>query len=186
MHPLVLLVGKSEAEVATHTAIIVAIVAFVSTILGASIGAFTTYSLAVRRERADRDKDNRAHATEVKRAARLIDVELTNAQTLAEIAIKKKYWNVDAELPIEAWQKYGGTIAPDLSNQAWLAVMLAFQALKDIKGTRALYLGGVLRDVPLSDKSIEGIDVMQRDVTLGREALAPFAYWDQVPARMGK
>jgi hypothetical protein len=68
------------------------------------------------------------------------------------------------------------TITPDLSNQAWLAVMIAFQAVEHIKGARALYLSGVLRDLPISDKSIEGIDVMQRDVTRGREALAPFAY----------
>lgn len=167
------------------TAIIVAIVGFVSAILGASIGAFTTYILAVRREHAERDKDNRAHAIEVKRAARLIDMELAKAQTLAEIALKKRHWNVDAELSVEPWQKFGGTIAPDLSNQAWLAVMIAFQALEDIKGCRALCLGSVLRDVPLSDKSIDGIDVMQRDVRLGREALAPFAYWGEVPAKMG-
>ena len=38
------------------TAIIVAIVAFVSAILGASISAVTNYILAVRRERADAAK----------------------------------------------------------------------------------------------------------------------------------
>jgi hypothetical protein len=166
------------------TAIIVAIVGFASAILGASIGAFTTYALEVKRERADRDKDNRAHAIEVKRTARLLDLELVKAQTLADIAIKKRYWNVDAELSIEAWQKFSGTIAPDLSNQAWLAVMMAFQALEDIKGCRALCLGSVLRDEPLSDKSIEGIDVMQRDVRLGREALAPFSFGYQVPEKL--
>jgi hypothetical protein len=158
------------------TAIIVAIVAFVSTIVGASIGAATTYLLAKRRERADRDKENRDHTIEVKRAARLMDVELAKAQALVDVAYRKRYWVVEAELSIEAWQKYGGTIAPDLSNQAWLAVMIAFQAVEHIKGARALYLSGVLRDLPISDKSIEGIDVMQRDVTRGREALAPFAY----------
>jgi hypothetical protein len=55
--------------VAMSTAIIVAIVAFVSTILGACIGACTNYILAVRRELADTAKDGRVHAVEVKRAA---------------------------------------------------------------------------------------------------------------------
>jgi hypothetical protein len=128
------------------TAIIVAIVAFASTILGASVGAVTNYILAVRRERADTAKDNRAHAVEVKRAARLIDMELAKAQALAEISLTKRYWVPipDAELSAEAWQKYGGNIAPDLSDQAWHAVTIAFIALEHVKGTRALYLAGAL------------------------------------------
>jgi hypothetical protein len=66
-----------------NTAILVAIVAFVSTILGATIGPVTNHILAVRRARADRDKEKREHAVEVKRAARLLDSELANAQVLA-------------------------------------------------------------------------------------------------------
>jgi hypothetical protein len=164
------------------TAIIVAIVAFVSTILGACIGAYTNYILAVRRERADTAKDDRAHAIEVKRAARLIDLEFSRALALVEVAYRKRYWVVEAELSIEAWQKYGSTIAPDLSHPAWAAVITAVQAVEHIKGTRALYLSGALCDLPISDKNLEGVDVMQRDVTQGREALAPFAYQDQVLA----
>jgi hypothetical protein len=168
------------------TAIIVAIVAFASTILGASIVAVTNYILAVRREREDTAKDNRAHAIEVKRAARLIDMELGKAQALAEISLRKRYWVPipDAELSAEAWQKYGGIIAPDLSDQAWHTVTIAFVALEHIKGSRAVYLAGALRDLPISDESAQGVDVMLRDVTRGREALAPFAFPDQVLAKI--
>jgi hypothetical protein len=168
------------------TTIIVAIVAFASTILGASIVAVTNYILAVKRERADAAKDNRTRAVEVKRAARLIDMELAKAEALAKISITKRYWVPipDAELSAEAWQKYGGNIAPDLSDQAWHAVTIAFIALEHVKGTRALYLAGALRDLPISDESAEGVDVMLRDVTRGREALAPFAYQDQVLAKI--
>jgi len=158
------------------TAIIVAIVALVSTVVGATIGAATNYILAVRRERSERDQENRTRAVDIKRASRLIDLELAKAEALAKISITKRHWVPisDAELSAEAWQKHSGTIAPYLSDQAWQAVMIAFLALEHIKGTRAIYLAGALRDQPISDKSAEGVDVMLRDVALGREALGLF------------
>jgi hypothetical protein len=142
-----------------NTAIIVAIVALVATIIGATIGATTNYFLAARRERADRDRDrdSRNHAVEVKRAARLIDLELAKAQALADISIRKRYWVDGAVLSTEAWQKYGGTIAPDLSNLAWHAVTVAFLAVEHIEGSRVLYVGGPLRDKPISDGNADRI-----------------------------
>jgi hypothetical protein len=161
------------------TAIIVAIVAFVSTILGATIGAVTNYVLAVRRERSDRDQASRTLAIEIKRASRLIDLELKKAQALARISINKRYWvpNPDAELlTTEAWQDHGATIAPYLSDQAWQAVTLALMAAEHIKGSRASYLAGPLNELPISDELAAGVDPMLRDVTLGRDALAPYAF----------
>src|ERR1700722_13292445 len=157
-----------------NIAIMVATVALVATIIGATIGATANYILAVRRERADTERDNRNHAIEVKREARLLDRELLLAQSLADILIEKRYWVQDTELSTEAWQKYGGTIAPDLSNEAWHAVTIAFVAVEHIKVSRALYLSGVLRDRPISEGHAEGVAPMLRDVTLGRGALAPF------------
>jgi hypothetical protein len=148
-----------------------AIIALVSAIAGASIAAATSYILAVRREKADREKDERVTAIEVKRAARLIDVELSRAQALAALSIEKRYWVLDVELSTEAWQKHCGTIAPYLSDQDWHAVMIAFQAVENIKGAKALYLSGVLRDAPISDNLSEGVAPMLRDVTRGRDAL---------------
>jgi hypothetical protein len=165
-----------------NTAIIVAIVALVSTIVGAAIAAATNYLLAARRERADREIDSHSHAIEVKRAARLLDMELAKAQALADISIRKRYWVAGAELSTEAWQKYGGTIAPDLSNLAWHAITVAFLAVEHIEGSRALYVGGALHDRPISDGNAEGVAPMLRDVTLGREALAPFVWVIPTPA----
>ena len=161
-----------------NTAIIVAIVALVSTIVGAAIVAATNYLLAARRERADKETDSRSHAIEIKRAARLLDMELAKAQALATIAIEKRYWVDSAELSTEAWQTYGGTIAPDLSNLAWHTVTVAFLAVGHIEGSRALYVGGALHDRPISDRNAEGVAPMLRDVTLGREALAPIVWND--------
>jgi len=162
-----------------NTAIVVAIVALVSTIVGATIGAATNYALAARRERADGERDSRNHAIEVKRAARLLDLELKKAEALADVSIRKRYWFAGAVLSTEAWQKYGGIIAPDLSNHAWHAVAMAFMAVEHIEGARALYEGSPLRDRPISDDNADGVAPMLRDVTLGREALAPFAQDDR-------
>jgi hypothetical protein len=111
------------------TAIIVAVVALVSTIVGATIGAVTNYVLAVRRERADSDKDNRSHAIEVRRAARLIDAELLQAQAAAGICIEKKHWwSGDVQpLATEAWKKYSAIIAVDLSDRLGMRSSLPFR-----------------------------------------------------------
>ena len=166
--------NPSDAGAATNTAIIVAIVAFASTILGASVGAVTNYILAVRRERSERDQENRVHAVEVKRASRLIDLELSKAQATAEISITKKYW-VDAEISTEVWQNHCGTIAPDLSDEAWILVTTAFIAAEHIRTSRALYLEGPLADLPISDELTEVFSKMLRDIKEGRDALAPYA-----------
>jgi len=165
------------------TAIIVAIVALVSTIVGAAIGAGTTYVLAARRERVDRGIESRNHAIEVKRAARLLDLELNKAKALAELAISKRYWIADTVLSTEAWEKYGGVIAPDLSNVAWNDVTLAFLAVGHIQGARAFYQAGVLHDSPISDNIAGTIAPMVTDVTRGRESLAPFVYGDDLHLR---
>jgi len=156
------------------TAIIVAIVALVSTIVGATIGATTTYVLVARRKCVDRGIESRNHAIEVKRAARLLDLELHKAQGLAELAISKRYWVADAVLSTGAWEKYGGVVAPDLSNVAWNDVSIAFLAVGHIEGARAFYQAGVLHDSPMSDNIAVAIAPMATDVTRGREALAPF------------
>lgn len=121
------------------TAIIVAIVALVSTIVGATIGAATTYVLAARGERVDRGIESGNHAIEVKRVARLLDLELHKAQGLPELAISKRYWVADTVLSTEAWEKYGSVVAPDLSNVAWNDVFIAFLAVGHIEGARTFY-----------------------------------------------
>jgi len=102
-------------------AIIVAIVAFVSTIMGATIGAATTYVLAVRRERADRMTDERHHAVDVRRAGRLVDSELMWAAAAANHCIEEKRLGMARTpvlpLPIEVRLKCLETIASDLSNE---------------------------------------------------------------------
>ncbi|HVS27667.1 MAG TPA: hypothetical protein VHE58_10330 [Burkholderiales bacterium] len=120
-----------------NVTIIVAIVALVSTIIGATIGAATTYMLSVRRERADKERDDRNHAVEVKRAARLIGLDLLWARTAANYWVEEKTWS-HPDVPIlslstEARQKYLDTIATDLSEDAWNSVTTALQSADSIR-----------------------------------------------------
>src|SRR5687768_9953894 len=62
--------GRNELTV------FVAVLGLAGVLVGAGITAGTNYLLAGRRERAENERERRTHATEVKRAARLIDAEL--------------------------------------------------------------------------------------------------------------
>lgn len=165
------------------TAIIVAIVALVSTVVGATIGAATNYALEARRERADKERDKRNHAIDVKRAARLIDAELMRAQAAAAVCVEKRHWwSADVpQLSTEAWQMHSGSVAPDLSDQAWTAVTAALEAADNIRTARQLAVNAGLVANAISDAGAERLAPMLRDIKLGRAALAPFVV-DSPPA----
>jgi hypothetical protein len=159
---------------ASDPAILVAIVALVSTITGATIGAATNYLIA----RSDRVRDDRLHAIKVKRAARLIDAELTRAEAAAEIAIEKRHWwSTDVpDLSTEVWRKYSGTIAADLSDLAWQALILANESVDNIRSARANAVEAGLVAVDISDEIAATLARMRSDLTRGRDALAPYSY----------
>jgi hypothetical protein len=164
-------------EQSLNVAIIVASVAFVSTILGATIGAVTNYVLAVRRERADKMRDARNHAIEVKRAARLIDVELSRAATAAQICLEKRHWwSRDVHpLTTEAWQTHNVTLASDLTDQAWLAIRIGIEAVDHIRLARDISIAAGLEEKAISDTTADSLAPMLKDIELGRDALAPLA-----------
>ena len=135
----------------------------------------------MRRERTDRQRDNRNHAIEVKRAARLIDAELLRAQAAAHICIEKKHWwSADVELSTEAWQKHSGTIAPDLSDRAWADVTMALEAVDHVRGARNAAVGAGLGTSAIPEATADQLAPMLRDIKLGRGALAPFVF-DALP-----
>jgi len=86
------------------TAIIVAIVALVATIVGAAIGAAASYFVALRQERATTESDKRRNAIETKRAARLLYAELNRAASLVDMALDHREWWPDVvKVSSEAW-----------------------------------------------------------------------------------
>lgn len=154
-----------------------AIFGLVGVIVGGIITASSNYFLAVRRERADTDRDSRASAIEVKRAARLIAMELARAQAMATFAINERRW-FDWNLTTEAWQKYAATVAPILSNEAWSDVSIAFVALEYTEASKNEYLSSALRDIPIPDNIAELITPKLENIKRGHEAVGPYAFGD--------
>jgi hypothetical protein len=158
-----------------NVAIVVAIVALVSTILGAAIGAWTTYVLAKRRERADREKEDRDHAVEVKRAARCLDSELLWVRATADRWVKERTWASKAvplfSLSNEARQKYLDTIAPDLSDEAWTSVINALQAAETIRVINGMPWD---RAAAIPDDMTETFVPLLTSIDKGRVGLAPY------------
>jgi hypothetical protein len=161
-----------------NTTIIVAIVGVVSTIVGGVIGAATTYALAVRRETFDVMKERRNEAIEVKRAARLIDAELNRAAAAAHICVEKKHWWTQdvAPLSTEVWEKNGGTIAPHVSDQAWVAIIVAVEAVGNLRSDRAVAAEAGLITQPISDSTAAQLAPVLRDIERGRAALASLVF----------
>ena len=139
--------------------------------------ALYEYLATAPRSAGERREDDRNHPLEVKRVARLSDAELSRAEAAAHICVEKRHWwSGDApQLSNEAWQKHSGTIAPHLSDQAWLALRVAIEALDNIRTARALAVAASLEAVPIPDTTADALAPMLRDIKLGRAALAPFA-----------
>jgi len=120
--------------------IISAIFGLVGVIVGGGITAGSNYLLYQKRVQTERERESRNHAIEVKRASRLIDADLSRASAAARICVEERHWwstDVPA-LTVEGWQQYRGIIAPELSNNDWLAVRLAVEAVDNLKTGRDL------------------------------------------------
>lgn len=120
--------------------IISAISGLVGVIVGGIITAVSNYLLYQNREKTERKRDRRNCVIEIKRASRLIDADLLRAQAAANICVEKRHWwSADAPpLTVEGWQQYRSIIAPELSNNAWLAVCIAVEAVYNLKSARDL------------------------------------------------
>jgi hypothetical protein len=155
-----------------------AIFGLVGVLVGGIITSVSSYLLDRRRELVDRQRDSRNRAIELKRAARLIDAELSRAQAAARICTERgHWWSPEAQLSRKAWEQYGGVIAPDLSDTAWLAVRVAIEAADQL----SLCRGQGTTDI--SDGIVEEIVPILRDIEAGRLALSPFAR--EVPPASG-
>jgi hypothetical protein len=162
-----------------------AIFGLLGVVVGGLITAGSSYLLDRRRERGDREREGRSHDIEIKRAARLIDAELLHAQAAASLWIeKRRWWIADASpLATEAFQKYGGVIAPHLSDDAWLHLLVAVDAVEHIKiAHRWASETGVL-DKDVSEKTAGEVMPMLSDVKQGRRDIAQLV-WDVPPASL--
>jgi hypothetical protein len=153
------------------TAIIVAGIGLFGVLVGGMITAGANFVLAVRRERVEAQRDRRSNAIEVKRASRLIVLELSGAEVSAKICVEKRRWWVDPniQLKTEAWRKYGDVLAPALSDAEWRAVSIAFVAVQQLLSNTEITV------LEITDTLAAGISIMLRDIQNGRLALEPYA-----------
>lgn len=120
--------------------IISAISGLVGVIVGGIITAVSNFLLYQKREKTERKRDRRNRVVEITRASRLIDADLSWAQAAANICVEKRHWwsAVTPPLTVEGWQQYRGIIAPELSNNAWQAVIVAVEAVHHLNTARDL------------------------------------------------
>ncbi len=151
-----------------------AIFGLLGVLVGGLITSVSNYHLAVRRDRADQ----RIHAIEVKRAARLIELELAVAHTVAKGIVEMGLFS-DQPLSIESWQKWGPVLAPELSNADWDAVSLAIIAVERIEWFRARNAAGteIDNDTPegrMSEYRARTVANQLAAVKRGRDAVLLF------------
>jgi hypothetical protein len=100
--------------------ILVAIIAFVGTIVGGTIVTAGNYFLARMREQTEAARAAEIQAGELKMAARLIASELQQDYLTVEYYVKeRRWWRPDEELSTEAWKGYKHLLAPHLPYDAW-------------------------------------------------------------------
>ncbi|MFL6518604.1 MAG: hypothetical protein ACJ8NS_00130 [Chthoniobacterales bacterium] len=147
-------------------------------LLGVLVGGLITFasSYFLDRSRAERERaqEERDRKREVKRAARLIGLELLWVRTAANRSVVQKKWpNPDVPLltlSTEARQKYLDAIAPELSSNAWLTVTIGLQAADTFK-----MIAGKPRDlaVAVPDEVAKTFVPLVENIDKGRVELAP-------------
>ena len=151
-----------------------AIFGLVGVIVGGLITAGSNFVLARRQERASTATESRIHAADLKRAARLIDLELLYAQAAAVRFIeKRRWWSEDLELVTESWQQYRAIVAPELSWDDWHGLATAALAVDQMRALQAMARReGLLYHTITEDLSANMTPILS-DIRLGRGAIAP-------------
>jgi hypothetical protein len=118
--------------------IISAISGLVGVIVGGIITAGSNYLLYQKRVQTERERDSRNHAIEIRGTSRLIDADLSRAIAVARICIDERHWwSPDVQpLTLEGWEQHRGIVAPELTENAWLAVRVAVEAVDNLKTAR--------------------------------------------------
>jgi hypothetical protein len=148
-------------------------------LIGAMIAAVSSYLLDERRDERERQREELNRRTESKRAARLIDLDLSNAAARAH-ATKKggTYWPPhDVPLTFPGWEEYKAVIATALSEESWGTVRMGIEAIKNLNTYREMDSEGPADDkfMPAVSKEFkDGIPIALDQLEEARAALAPF------------
>ncbi len=146
-----------------------AIIGLMGVLVGAVITIGANYLLAVRKEKAEGDKDKLSRAIELKTAARLIANEFLGAHVAATTLVDEKRW-VHEKLPLDAWRRDSRVLARELPFSDWNAVNLAAWAVKDFRN----FTTAPRSSDNASDAMAETGKPVLRDINAGLDALRPY------------
>lgn len=110
----------------------------IGVIVGGLITAGSAFLLERRREKREREREQRIHDTEVRTAARLVELDVRLAHACAEISVKSLKWS---PLPLEPltwhhWDKYRATLASELSTVEWGVVVTCVEMISQMNYRR--------------------------------------------------
>jgi hypothetical protein len=150
-------------------------------LLGVIVGGFITgdasYLLDERRSKRQQQREERARGIEIKRAARIIDADLSTAAASAMFACKRdRYWDsADSPLKLRGWDDYGAILAPAVSSDAWSKILIGIQAVRDLNEYRGLDAPAAVGNPfpPLSPPLKPGVAAALNDILSAEKAIAP-------------
>jgi hypothetical protein len=112
-------------------------IGFVGVVVGAVVVALSTFVTERLRTAAAEAAEDRRERTEIKRASRIVDSELQRAEIATRGSLESHNWWVDdLELTTDGWFTCRSVIAARLSWPDWVSVLIAVQAVSDIRGRR--------------------------------------------------
>lgn len=150
-----------------------AIFGLLGVIVGGLIAAGSSFALARRQERAAAERESRVRATELKRAARLIDLELAKARASAvEYIGKRRWWGEDLDLVTENWRQYCAILAPELSGVDWHRLFIAVIAVDQMRVLHAAARKDGLLYHTITDDASANMTLMLNDLVIGSDAIA--------------
>lgn len=141
--------------------IVGALIALVSGLLGATIGAWTNFLLAKHKEKSDFATEQRKNKFETKRAARLIYMDYLNAWGFLDGQIQAVKWS-PLNCEASAWKLYSQVLAPAVSDEDWHILYMAEISIRHVLFSRTIAEKNGLIDDSISAKSLE---VMKSDST---------------------
>ena len=106
----------------------------IGVIVGGLITAGSAFILEQRREQGEQQKEQRTHDTEVRTAARLVDLDFRIARACAKISIQHLEWYDTPREPLtcQHWDKYRATLASELPLDDWITVLTCVLSVSEM------------------------------------------------------
>ena len=114
---------------AESTSITPAIIGLVGVLVGGIITAGSNYIVAIRKEHADQAREESDRKGELHRAARMIWVELNDADTALHLADSGWTRDTSAHARADSWDKYGSSLASAMPFKEWESLAVAYDGI---------------------------------------------------------